>query len=888
MKSLVTGLLLVSGVAVAGSVFYDQPQGSGGSSATFGASPSTGDCIRVDDNGVQGCTRTADAVPNAVMDIGQNAYSDAVTNTTGANLILSGGLGSRRIAMTAANCATDTITAMVDSTITIGTEGTTFACAALTNAQCATNVASWLNGLTGIAATANSPTSGTVSITKDLSEPGGYTVYIQTSDATCAAITNGDNGSVKVSGSFLQDQYAATSDTAPTGLVFLHSQGAYPGATVNTAPNDIYLVPGEYPKRLTVVTVTGLAGVTLTFHVNAATGQSTDPSKVLTMAAAPANENECLVGANINDTAASLAACINANSVLSPVVFASNDTGTAIVRLRAKPYKILYWVATSNAAKISTTMNDATGFLSHGFVRVAGALKIVTGNNTSEAAIPYFYGAASNIIGLYGGLKIHSSGNTITWSNNSSGGSADTGLGRNSAGVVKVLGASVPDGGLVGGSLNMAGVVKTTDALPGAVSLVGESAYSQATGGNRTGGHVYLYGGDPQMYFQFLLNTGALTLTFYNNAFTSLGTMVAGTNFNYGADVNDTATNLATAINATSGLNIYWTATAVTDKVYLQRKAGIQNLWYPTIATSDAAICTVNRTSSGNVYTNNVAFVDGSTTTPPVLTGYGTRLAMSGVGMLWTGSGATTTLPSNGQHRWASTTTGAGTADTGLARPGAGILNVTNGATTNYFNFDGLNKRIQTPDASGTDAAGNDLYLRAGPSTGVGANGIMRLQIGALPAGPVGTGAGTTVNGVYSSYLATSAHVALTAAGGAETVATITLPATKTMFGADLFVTITCGDGTDVVTHQSGTVRVAGAMKGTTMVCSVTEAAGIEANATTLGGASITDAWTTDVATASTCKVQTNIDVPGMTETYCYAVVQNRLNADAAAVVTMP
>lgn len=126
---------------------------------------------------------------------------------TGGDLTVAGGLGIRTAAMTAANCAApDTITATIDAADTVATLGTTFACAG-TDAACATEVATWLDGLTGIGACAGTACATT---------PGDFTgvagtVYawretaatytLATDDATCATIVNGTDGVVAVAGS---------------------------------------------------------------------------------------------------------------------------------------------------------------------------------------------------------------------------------------------------------------------------------------------------------------------------------------------------------------------------------------------------------------------------------------------------------------------------------------------------------------------------------------------------------------------------------------------------------------------------------------------------------------------------------------------------------------
>jgi hypothetical protein len=132
-------------------------------------------------------------------------------NQAGSDLTISGGLGIRTAAMTAANCgAPDTITATIDGADTVATLDTTFACGG-TDAACATELETWLDTLTGI----DSCTVPNCSATPGGLTPGNFTavsgtVYawrstagtftLSTDDATCAALTNGTDGGVIIGG----------------------------------------------------------------------------------------------------------------------------------------------------------------------------------------------------------------------------------------------------------------------------------------------------------------------------------------------------------------------------------------------------------------------------------------------------------------------------------------------------------------------------------------------------------------------------------------------------------------------------------------------------------------------------------------------------------------
>jgi hypothetical protein len=222
-----------------------------------------GDCSVFDDNGNNSCTRIADEAPNNVLQYAESAWGKAATNTSGANLVLAGGLGQRRIAMTTANCSGDTITLTLNGTANVGTENGTndathFDCTGETDTTCATNVATWANQLTGIDACAGtgcsttagfSGTAGTVYIYRDTSEPAAWSVLMATSDATCAALTSGSDGQV-----FL----GSATTTQTMGLVLgAASSTSYPairrnGTTVQFMLADYSAYAPMQPGNITV------------------------------------------------------------------------------------------------------------------------------------------------------------------------------------------------------------------------------------------------------------------------------------------------------------------------------------------------------------------------------------------------------------------------------------------------------------------------------------------------------------------------------------------------------------------------------------------------------------------------------------------------------------
>lgn len=216
-------------LALVGNNQWMQPPSAGGSDQVFNSGAEScwdgsgaqtvydwsGDSVCAAPWGIFGSTRAADVAPTATIIKAQSTYPAAASDTQGAHLILAGGSGRQRMAMTAANCGTDTVTPTVNSAaLTACTENGTntapnnFDCTGETDTVCATNLATCLNGRTGIDACAGtgcstvfgfSGTAGTVYVEMDTSE-GGYSMSFATSDPTCAAITAGTDGKLVLPG----------------------------------------------------------------------------------------------------------------------------------------------------------------------------------------------------------------------------------------------------------------------------------------------------------------------------------------------------------------------------------------------------------------------------------------------------------------------------------------------------------------------------------------------------------------------------------------------------------------------------------------------------------------------------------------------------------------
>lgn len=192
-----------------------------------------GDCIVLDDNGVQGCVRTTDVAPNDVLLTGQTAYPEASVNTTGADVHLAGGLGSKSVTVDDYNnCGTDTVTVTIDGSASVLTEASEWT-AATSNAATATSLASAIDALTGVSASA---TAAVVYVTKDDTTSA---ITLAEGDATCTTIANGTDGKIKT---FTELQLQSTLDSNDN-LVY-NSGGAIELGTAGTpgsaAAGDIY------------------------------------------------------------------------------------------------------------------------------------------------------------------------------------------------------------------------------------------------------------------------------------------------------------------------------------------------------------------------------------------------------------------------------------------------------------------------------------------------------------------------------------------------------------------------------------------------------------------------------------------------------------------------
>jgi hypothetical protein len=191
----------------------------------------TTDCVIYDDNGAQGCTRTADEAPNNVVATAQTAWPGATVNTTGADLVLGAGQGRTAItAFTFANCATDTVTVTIDGTATVSTEGTHWTAATSDAATCA-SLRTRLIAISGISSTTNC-SGEELRVHKSNTTAS---ISIACSDATCCTATSGTDGGIRARGYITSD----AADLADAGAIRLGSaevigwERATPGTDVS-------------------------------------------------------------------------------------------------------------------------------------------------------------------------------------------------------------------------------------------------------------------------------------------------------------------------------------------------------------------------------------------------------------------------------------------------------------------------------------------------------------------------------------------------------------------------------------------------------------------------------------------------------------------------------
>lgn len=156
-----------------------------------------------------GATRDEDIVTDSHL-LGPSAYSQAVTNLTGGDLNLAGGMGRRLVTVVDyTNGALDTLTITIDGNDNVLTEDTEFI-AGVSNDATATNIAAAIDALDGVSAIA---IAAVVYITKDIDTK---TITLATGDATAWTVTENTNGGVRINGDWGVNAAPSTTQTGYT------------------------------------------------------------------------------------------------------------------------------------------------------------------------------------------------------------------------------------------------------------------------------------------------------------------------------------------------------------------------------------------------------------------------------------------------------------------------------------------------------------------------------------------------------------------------------------------------------------------------------------------------------------------------------------------------
>ena len=176
--------------------------------------------------------RETDAAAYTLLAKGGNAYAQAATNTTGANLILAGGIGRRFYTVVSyADLAGDTATVTVNGTATVLTEGVNWT-AATSNDATATSLAAAIDAISGVAAAA---VAAVVYVTPDDST---YTLTVASGDGTNLTVTSGTNGVLDASASQILARVSYSSDYS----IKWDTPGAATGLSISTGGSYYSLV----------------------------------------------------------------------------------------------------------------------------------------------------------------------------------------------------------------------------------------------------------------------------------------------------------------------------------------------------------------------------------------------------------------------------------------------------------------------------------------------------------------------------------------------------------------------------------------------------------------------------------------------------------------------
>src|SRR3989304_7917596 len=144
---------------------------------------------------IEGVSPTSEVAPGTLLAEGGDAWPGATVNTTGANLILAGGIGRRIYTVVAyghASMADSTVTVTVNGSATVLTEGVDWTAATSNNAT-ATSLAAAIDAVRGVSATASS------AVVRIVPDTGTYGLTIaKSADNAGMTATSGTDGAVNI------------------------------------------------------------------------------------------------------------------------------------------------------------------------------------------------------------------------------------------------------------------------------------------------------------------------------------------------------------------------------------------------------------------------------------------------------------------------------------------------------------------------------------------------------------------------------------------------------------------------------------------------------------------------------------------------------------------
>lgn len=147
--------------------------------------------------------RSSDAATVPTMLTSESAYEQASTNTTGAKLVLAGGIGTRKFTVvtfgsTGGKTVTVGITAASGTTSTTLTEGTDWTCVGTSNNTCATNLANAINANGTLGSKVVATTSSAIVGLQRKAGGNVYAITVSTNAGAPLTATSGNDGQIEI------------------------------------------------------------------------------------------------------------------------------------------------------------------------------------------------------------------------------------------------------------------------------------------------------------------------------------------------------------------------------------------------------------------------------------------------------------------------------------------------------------------------------------------------------------------------------------------------------------------------------------------------------------------------------------------------------------------